>query len=139
MPRITTSSSIRVFAAATVVFLGVVGCSDEYEHRRVNADDARSEEVREMIAALRSADGDELSQRIRAQALDELHDHQFAALRDVLEEVAAAERAELMRMDRFGRDVYRATIELSDDAGRTRQVSMLLVPRDRRLRWAKKN
>lgn len=138
MPRTTTSRSFAVVLTASLVLAVLGGCSREYEQERLDSDDSRAEQVRRMIAELRSADEAELAQRVRSQAISDLDERQLAALRSGLEQVATAESAELLRLDRFGKDVFRATIELHD-AGGSRQLSMLLVPRDDRLCWAKRN
>jgi NAD-dependent DNA ligase len=125
-------------ALLLAVVAAAAGCSDEYEHRRLDAEDARTVEVREMVRALRSAGPDDLAPLAAAQSVPDADQRQAAALRQSLEQIASAEAAELLRLDRFGEDVYRAILELRE-AGRERKVSLLLVPADGELRWAKRN
>lgn len=137
MPRTTISRSLILLATA-VILTAVGGCSKKYQQRRVDADDARTEQVRGMMEALRSAGEGDFADLARKQAVPDLEEQHLAALQAALEQIADAGRANLTRLDRFGKDVYRATIELHD-AGGVRQLSMLLVPVEGELRWAKRN
>ncbi len=136
MYRTTIRNS--VFFAALVGGLVATGCSKEYEQDRIDGDSPRAAEVRSMIASLREGGTDGVDEHVRRFGASDLTDAQTAALRATLREIVNAEAAELERLDRFGDDVYRASLRLT--SGRqTRALLVLLVETDGALRWAGRN
>lgn len=91
-----------------------------------------------MIASLREGGTDGLEEHLRQYAVSDLTDARTAALRATLMEIVNAEAAELARLDRFGDDVYRASMRLTSGV-RTRTFPVLLVETDGALRWAGRN
>ncbi len=136
MPR--TMISRRWLPLVMLAAACIAGCSGEYRQRQVDSDDARAAEVRGMIQSLRSAGEGDRERVARDSSVPDLDDRQASYLLEVLERVASADSAELERLDRFGRDVYRATI-LLDEGGDERRIPLLLSPVQGELRWARPN
>ena len=136
MYRTTIRNS--VFFAALMGGLVAAGCSKEYEQNRIDGDSPRAAEVRSMIASLREGGTDGVEDHLRRYAASDLTDARTAALRATLREIVNAEAAELERLDRFGDDVYRASLRLTS-GGRARTLLVLLVETDGALRWAGRN
>jgi len=111
------------------------GCRKEYARDRLGADSGPAGEVRGMIDALRGAGQGRLDEMMQRQAADGLNSNQRAALRAALDGLIAADKVELLQVDRFGDEVYRASLLLSS-TDKTTTVYLLLVMKDARLLWA---
>ena len=61
-----------------------------------------------------------------------------AGLRATLAEIIEAEKVELHHLDRFGQNVCRARLDLTED-GQQREVFILLIENNDNLRWAGRN
>ena len=136
MRRTTIRNSAVWLALAVPVLLS--GCSDEYGHERLPDEAPEAARVREMIAAVREAGPDRIDAVASEQAAGDLDDRQRQALVAALREVAEADAAELRKLDAYGPDVLRASIELRQADAR-REVHLLVVRKQDRLLWAGPN
>ncbi|MGA2264945.1 MAG: hypothetical protein ABSH10_00750 [Phycisphaerae bacterium] len=136
MSRIMINSAI--VAAVLFAALAWPGCSKEYARRPLGKDGPEGQEVRGMVAALRSADATGLEAVLRRQMAGGLTELQAQSLEATLIQLAKAEAVELEALDRFGEDVTRAALRVTS-GGASRTVCLLLVRADGRLRWAGRN
>ncbi len=134
----TMINSVLLTAVAAALAGGLSGCSKQYAHKRLGTDSPEAEQVRKMIAALRSAETGDLPGVMAGQSAGGLTEMQAKSLRASLERIAKAEKVELVRVDQFGQDVHRAVLDIHA-AGRGGQLCMLLVPDGSELRWAGPN
>ncbi|MBS3734218.1 MAG: hypothetical protein KGY99_04755 [Phycisphaerae bacterium] len=130
MCRITVRIS---FVFGVAMLLG--GCGREYGHERLDDASEPSRRVREMIAALRSAGTENLAVVYHAQCVAELSEDRADRLRTALRRIAQADAAELRKLDAYGGDVLRASIELQSGQ-RRKTVFLLLVAKGDKLLWA---
>ena len=115
------------------------GCSKEYEHERLDKDSAHFAAVQAMIDELRGADENQLVAVLARQIADGLDASRAKGLRYVLGELPKAESVKLKRVDRWGNDLYRATLE-STLEGRKKTLALLLIlTDDEKLYWANTN
>ena len=136
MHRTTIRNS--VLWAALAAGLVAAGCSGEYKQDRLDADSRRAAEVRSLVASLREGGTDGIEGHLRRHASGGLTDVQTLALRATLAEIVNAEAVELARIDRFGDDIYRASLKLTS-GGQIRTFTVLLVETGGALRWAGRN
>jgi hypothetical protein len=123
---------------AVFLLVGIAGCSKDYEQKKLGTDSPQAAQVRAMVQSLRQAGEKGLLDVMKQQSAGSLSEPQTESLQASLRELAAAESAELDRIDRFGPEVYRATFTLAS-AGKTRPVALLLVSKANQLRWAGRN
>ena len=115
------------------------GCSKEYEHERLDKDSAHFAAVQAMIDELRAAEEDQLDDVLDRQIADGPDASRVKGLRYVLGGLAKAETVKLKRVDRWGSDLYRATL-LSTTNGRKSTLALLLILiDDERFYWANTN
>ena len=131
-----TTDLTRIAVLALAAFL--CGCSKEYQHADVGKDSPLGKKASAMIESLRSAGKDGLPGVMQQDGAGGLNQGQQAMLQAALEEIAAADKAELTDMESFGKNVCRASIKLTS-AGKTREMSMLMVISTEQLKWAGKN
>ena len=114
------------------------GCSKEYQQKQLDNDSARSVELRAMIRALREqAEGPDRQAVMRSQIAPELNQNQKLAEATVTQ-IAKADAVDLKRIERFGKKVYRASLDLTS-GGKSQTLTVLLVEVDGKLRWAGRN
>jgi hypothetical protein len=116
----------------------LAGCGDDYEHERLGPDSERFRGVSQMLSELRAAGEAGFDGMIDRHGAPNLPPQRRTALAAALRQLIEAEQAELIRMDAFGENVYRATFRLSID-GEERTTAMLLIETDDGLRWAGMN
>lgn len=121
-----------------VLAAAVGGCGGEYEREEFGPDSSQADSVRQMVTRLRDGGEAGLDQVLARDAADDLDDAQQRALRAALRELIRADDVRLERLDRFGKDVWRAVFELTTSAGK-RTACLLLFVRDGRPRWASPN
>ncbi len=132
-------SRLRQAARAVLIAAALLaGCSDEYAHERIERGSPRFERARAMIAALREDSGADDDATLQTQIAGDLAEEQRTRVSAALKRLAEAAEAKLIRMDRFGKGVFRATIRLKED-GREYTLAMLLVAEADALRWAGRN
>ena len=136
MSRITIRNKILIGLVATAMLSA--GCSGDYEQKQLGDDSPQAKQVRAMIASLRQAGLEGLDETMRRQAAEGLDRRQMAGLRATLAEIIAAEKVELHHLDRFGKSVCRARLDLAE-GGQQRKVFVLLVESRGNLRWAGRN
>lgn len=125
-------------AAVGLLAFCLAGCGKDYEQKKLGKDSAQGQQVRAMVQALRDGGEKGLAGVMAQQAAGGLSDSQIQALRASLMELLRAGSVELERIDRFGPEVYRATLVLST-GGASRSAAFLLVEKDGQLRWAGRN
>lgn len=114
-----------------------VGCGEDYAQQRM---DEQSEAFRQVQGMTRGARQDGLEQTLATTAAPGLSAPQRQALAATLRQIIQAEDARVLRVDAFGPEVYRATFELTTDAGRKETAVLLVAPDDDgKLYWAGKN
>lgn len=139
MPSKPTAAVCLTAVCLAVVLCSAAGCSDEFEHERLDKDATEFADVQAMLDELRAAGKNELDDVLARQVADGLDKLQEKPVRYVLAELAKADSVALKRVDRWGSDLYRATIQSTSD-GATDTLSLLLVHGgDGKLRWAKTN
>jgi len=116
-------------AACLAAAVLAAGCSEEYGHERLDAQSPEFRAVQTMLDTLRGAGDDDLDDVIVAQLPNELDAAQIKGLRWVLTQLARADQATLLRVDRWGGDWYRATITYADKDG-DHTTALLLIPAD---------
>ena len=136
MSRITIRNKILCGFAATVAL--AAGCSKDYGQKQLGDDSPQAGQVRAMIASLRRAGLERLDETMRQQAAEGISVQQQAGLRATLAEIIEAEKVELNRLDRFGKNVCRAALDLSEGERRSK-VFVLFVESRGNLRWAGRN
>lgn len=129
---------LRMAVVCIMAAVFLAGCSQKYEHQRMDDDSDPANQIRAMIEELRRGGADELDEIISAQKVPTLSNTRQASLRAILAQIAGADTVELTRLDRFGRNAYRSALKLTT-RGQTRRISLLLVADSGRLRWAGKN
>ena len=135
MSRITIRNSL---AAAILAAAVPAGCGKEYARKNMPADAKQAAEVRSMIEALRRAGESRLDEVMRQQAAGGLSERQREALAATLRQIVLADKVELKTLDRFGDDVYRASLQLTFRDSSSDLVA-LLVETGGALRWAGPN
>lgn len=136
MPRITISSEVAVLVAAGLLM--VAGCRKEYGQEKLGPDSPVGRKVRAMIDAARRAGESKLDHTAARQVADKLTSVQSASAAAMLRDIVLAAKVELRKLDRFGENVYRASLRLTlPDEVKT--VHALLVETDGELRWAGPN
>ncbi len=134
---ITIADKRIVLLAWLPLAAALAGCSEEYHRRDLSLDSPEARQIRQMVRRLRAAGEDGLDDYISAEGAENLTDQQRRGLRAALGEIIAAEKVELVRLDTFGENVYRAGFDLT---GRNRQrVFFLIIDKGDKLLWAGKN
>ena len=134
-------SSLHLAAACLAAMALAGGCSDEYGHERLDGESPQFVEVRTMLDELRASRDDGLDDMLTRQIATDIADSQKKGLRYVLTQLARADEATVKRVDRFGPDLYRATLTFTTE-DHPRTIALLLVPDeddDRKLYWANTN
>ena len=127
------------FIIAAIAAVLCAGCSDEYHHRRLDADGPEAKQVGSLVSALRKAGADGLDKTVDRQALPGLTRDQIKSLRAALEKVVTADSVKLQKIEQFGKRVYRVVFAI-ETAGRAESLAMLMGPADDdALRWIGKN
>ena len=134
--RLTMTRTSLLFAAAVPLML--VGCGDKYGRSEHDAASSQFAQVASMLAELRSSGPGGVDEAMAQQAADGLDKGRSASLAATLTMLVRAEQAELTRLDSFGKDIYRAAIQVAYK-GRRRSVYVLLVDDGDDLRWAGRN
>ena len=128
----------RLIIAAVAAAL-CAGCSDEYNHRRLDADGPEAKQVVALVSALRNAGADGLDKTIARQALPGLTRDQLKSLRAAMERIVTADSVDMQKIEQFGDRVYRVVFTI-ETAGRAEFLAMLMGPADDdTLRWIGKN
>ena len=131
-------STQTIIAVAIVGSFTLSGCSGEYSQGSVSTDSPQAHQVAGMIQTIRTS---------KDPATDPLIDEQFSseeepdltkALRGAVVNLARSPGLELVSIDRFGDQVYRACFTYGSPP-QTQRKTILLVSIDGRLRWAKVN
>ena len=130
-----TRTSLLLAAAAALL---LAGCPDKYGRSAHDAASSQFGQVASMLGELRSPGSGGVDEAMARQAADGLDEGRAASLAATLRMLAQAEKAELTGLDSFGKDIYRAAIQV-DDKGRRRTVYVLLVGDGGDLRWAGMN
>jgi predicted nucleic acid-binding protein len=128
-------SSFAWFSICIFALLAPAGCSGEYERADVAADSRQAAQLRAMIDALRSAPADRFDAVAAGQIAGGLDNGRAQALRATLARIAKAPAVRIKAIDRFGKDVYRAALEM-DSPGGAAEISLLLVAKGDKLLWA---
>ena len=116
-----------------------LGCSREYSQSRLDADGPEATQVKTLVAALRQAGAEGLGTETTLQAIPGLTEPELESLRFALAKIVAADSVELVKIERFGKKVYRAVFTL-DTGGASESLSMLLGPSaDGKLKWYRPN
>ena len=131
--------NLRIEIMSVVLLAGVLaGCSGEYERKTHPSGSPHWDEVSGMVAAVRSAGEAGLDDIVARQGAKNLTRPQQAGLRAMLKELATAKKSQLKSVDQWGKNVFRATITVQTEA-QTRDMTVLLVRGDEKLRWAGAN
>ena len=126
-----------VFAAALAV-AACLGCSKRYAHKSLAAGSAERMRIAQLLAAVRQAGPAGLDAVIARDAIAELDLADRQRLTGSLSALAKADRADLIKADRFGRDICRATFQVASGA-QVRSISILLKGEAAQLRWLQPN
>ncbi|MDP7636789.1 MAG: hypothetical protein QF577_04480 [Phycisphaerae bacterium] len=133
---IRNSLIILVVAQMLPVF---AGCSKEYEHRKLGRDSPQAKQVRKMVQLLHEGGLERLDELMARQAAADLTGGQTRVLRGAMERIVDADTVELEKIERFGKNVYRAVFRL-DGKNRSATLAVLLVTaKAGTLRWAGPN
>ena len=128
----TMHSRLRA-AGLVLLAMAAVGCSREYEHRKIGSQDPEFEAIAGMIQALRTEGVDRTMAQASAAGLGS---DQQQIVRAVLDELVQADRVELLSVDQFGDQLYRATVRIDDE----RNIPLLFArPERKEFYWAGKN
>jgi len=139
MPSKPPAAVCLTAACLAVALCSAAGCSDEYEHERLDKDADEFADVQAMLDELRAAGKDELGDVVARQIADGLDKLREKSVRHALAKLAKADAVTLKRVDRWGSDLYRATIQSASD-GATDTLALLLVRgSDGKLHWANTN
>lgn len=130
--------ALTMMIATSLIALATIGCAARYERSDVGVDSDEGRAVVKMLAELRAAGPAQVGNFIIDHAAGQLTAEQSAGLKATLTQFAAASTAQLVSLDRFGPEVYRAGIKLTDVRG-TQTIFMLLVRTGGKLRWAGAN
>ncbi len=115
------------------------GCRDEYAHERLDGRSPRFVKVAEMLASLRAAGESGFDAACDEQTAEGLDKNRRLAVRLTLRQLSDAKKVELLRVDRFGENMYRATIGYAWQ-GEKRTIALLLfADGEDNLRWAGRN
>ncbi|MBL7221285.1 MAG: hypothetical protein ISS69_14310 [Phycisphaerae bacterium] len=126
-----------VIAAVLTAFCA--GCSDEYNHERLDTDGPEARQVRSFVSVLRQGGTGGLDKTMPLQALGGLTEDQLKALRSTLKRIVTADSVELQKIEQFGDQVYRVVFALETD-GTPESLAMLLgMTDDDTLGWIGKN
>jgi fructose-specific phosphotransferase system component IIB len=131
-----TTDLIKILAMVCISAL--CGCSKDYQHAEMGKDSPLGKKAAAMIQAMRSAGKDGLAAVVGRDGASGLNQSQQAGLQAALEEIVAADQAELTDMERFGDKVFRATIQTTV-GGKSQEFCMLMVLSGDELKWAGKN
>ena len=126
-----------VIAAVLTAFCA--GCSDEYNHARLDKDGPEAQQVRSFVSVLRQGGTDGLDKTLPLQALEGLTEDQLKALRSTLERIVTADSVELQKIEQFGQQVYRVVFALETADGPASLAMLLGLATDDKLRWIGKN
>ncbi len=132
----TMTKSSLLLVGAVALMLG--GCGDKYGQSENDSGSPQFARVASMLAELRSSDSGGIDEALTRQSAADLNQSQAASLRATLTMLAQAEQTELTGLDRFGKDIYRASIQVTNNRSR-RSVYILLVDDGDDLRWAGMN
>ena len=132
----TTTSRITSAALLAGCLLAAGGCSQKYENRQLGLDSPEAKKVRALLAALRSGGEGGLDQAVRRDGAGNLTEPQARMLRETLRKLATAEKVELTRMDRYGKDVWRAIFTLVGPDGEASLPILLVIPEGGKPVWA---
>ena len=136
MFRITISSSILLLALSACLLPG--GCDKQYAQRKLDAQSSQWQEVSTLIDDLREGGQARIDALVSQSSAEGTDEGRAAALRAMLTQIAQADSAALTKLDRFGDQVYRASLTLSSPEHGT-TLYVLLVEKDGRLQWAGPN
>ena len=130
MIRIMNNKSIVLLLVLCVAF---VGCANDHEHRKVGKESSEFLAVAGMLKHLR-AEG--AGRALADNGAPGLGGARKAALLAALQQLDEAETIELLAVDEFGPQVYRATFQINGE----QNSSMLLVcPDGKKFYWAGNN
>ena len=116
----------------------LTGCSGEYSQGSVSTDSPQGQQVAGMIQAIRESKDPATDPLIDEQFSNEEEPDTTKALRGAIVNLARSPGLELVSIDRFGDQVYRACFSFGQ-APQTQRKTFLLVSVDGKLRWAKVN
>lgn len=113
------------------------GCQEKYQRGPVGLDSPQGRKVAAMIEAFRQAPA---AQREAVAGRDSARgtDEQRRGIYLALEPVATASKVELIAVDSFGPEIYRASIRLDIKGGQA-MLYMLLVTDGEEMKWAGRN
>ncbi len=132
-----TIANKRLLWLAVLLSAAIGGCSQKYRRSDLGPDSEQVKQVCAMVGRLRDAGSAGLDEYIAAEGAENLSDQQRKGLRSALEKIIEADEVELVRMDKFGENVYRVGFDLT---GRNRQrVFFLIIDKGDKLLWAGKN
>jgi hypothetical protein len=126
-----------MFFVAPALLTLLAGCSTKYQHSDLSTDSPEGKKVAAMIEAVRKAKSDGLNSVILSNCAPGLNDREKESLKATLAEISAASGAELAAIDRFGDNVFRASIRLAGPQEST--IYVLLISKDDQLYWAGRN
>lgn len=129
---------LALFFAFGLIVMASAGCSKKYEHKRLAAGSAEQARIAQLLAAVREAGPSGLDAVIARDGMDGLSAVDRQRLAVPLGALAAAPRAELVKVDRFGRDICRATFQVASGP-QVRNISILLKGEAAQLRWLQPN
>jgi hypothetical protein len=129
---------LPLLLALGLMLLVSAGCSKKYEHKRLAADSPEQARIVQLLAAVREARAAGLDSVIARDGVAELNAADRRRLAGSLAALAQADRVELLKADRFGRDICRATFQLTSGT-RVRSISVLLKGEPDQLRWLQPN
>jgi len=116
-----------------VLCVALVGCDSNHEHRKIGKDSPEFRTVAGMLKHLRAEGADRALADNGARGLG---DARKGALLAALQQLDEAKTIELLAVDEFGPQVYRATFQIDGE----QNFSMLLVcPDGKEFYWAGKN
>jgi hypothetical protein len=138
MFRIMIRNSLIILVAAQVLPV-FAGCSKEYEHRKLGRDSPQAKQVRKMVQSLHEGGLERLGELMARQAAADLTGGQTRVLRGALERIVDADSVELEKIERFGKNVYRAVFRLDEKNGPATLAVLLVTAKAGTLRWAGPN
>ncbi len=137
MTRISSILLIIAAVLAAALLGGGAGCSSGYERHDVGVDSVEGKAVKKMLAELRGGAA-QVDKFIETHGAAGLTPSQATGLKNMLTQFAAAPKLRLVSIDRFGNNIFRAGITMSD-AKTSPIIFVLLVANDGELRWAGAN
>jgi len=115
------------------------GCGGSYEQKPLGLTGPHADQVNAVLQELRDPQAPmPIANFIQQYGADQLTKPQIAALDATLQRIVSAKQVELVSLDRFGRQVYRAGIRCATPP-KTDTFYVLLVEIDDQLRWAGPN